>query len=397
MIKNTKSVPNELKEDITLDYILGQKPSAIRSITVETIMKGFYCCVEVAELSTSLVTRLWLLAERCLKKARRWQNEYCLTTIFVLIWFSYSFISHIPGNILLGFYGKEGKHPLQVLLNTFIDFLRQTAINWSLSLWIVFTKKNFGKMFYLLIALTDILIFIGYVKFVFYIYAPYFEEHEPLKPGPLRDNISKLVESAGFKMKNFFVGNLTQSSNDNFNAYFTETFFSCRIVLSKSFVDPKNEEKFSIKEICGVVAHELNHWRRHHVLIDYSFVFLGAFLENYLTLGLPSYFNVFYFRFPADKRPIIAAYTYAKTYGIFFYKFLFEMVTLEVSRQHELDSDNYASSRGLSEYLATALIKFYVADKDFPIYDTLYMIRYHTHPTLLIRVRNLRNKNTTIS
>lgn len=70
------------------------------------------------------------------------------------------------------------------------------------------------------------------------------------------------------------------------------------------------------------------------------------------------------------------------------YSFLFT----QMIRRCEYQADAFAVGLGHAEPLSSALIKLNKDNLSFPIADPLYSAFHHSHPTLLERLRELRNK-----
>lgn len=381
---------------MTWDYILNRKRTAIRSITTKIIIKGVYCSIHAIELYFGLVTAIWILFKKLWQKTKSCQNEYCLTVGFLLCWGTYRFLLNIPANVITNLYAVQQKHPLTTISSSVLIYLWDTVAVVVFGVFVVYMKGRMGKFYYMFISLVEIACRYILLVISFHLLLPISEEHEKLPDGPVRDNITKLAKSQGFNMEKFVVANTYGIANHDFNAYTIETLISRRIVLSKRFLIYESEGKISVREICAIVAHELNHWKKSHSLLSQLELFVNVFITNYIALGLPSHFDVFYFRFPQDERPIMAAYTYAINYCSLPFVFTYKMISLCISRLKEIDSDNFAACLGFAKDLIKALVKITIWSYSFPLTDPIYASRYFTHPPLLERVRNLQNyRNTT--
>ncbi|KAI8421838.1 hypothetical protein MSG28_009782 [Choristoneura fumiferana] len=63
-----------------------------------------------------------------------------------------------------------------------------------------------------------------------------------------------------------------------------------------------------------------------------------------------------------------------------------------LSRKFEFEADNFAVSLNYPQELRSALIKLGKDNLDYPIYDKLYSAWYHSHPSLLHRIENIRTQ-----
>ena len=88
--------------------------------------------------------------------------------------------------------------------------------------------------------------------------APLFNHFSPLPDGPLRERLEALARDAGFRNRGLFVMDASRRSGHS-NAYFTG-ILRPRIVLFDTLV-----ARMSVDEAASVLAHEIGHYRAHHV------------------------------------------------------------------------------------------------------------------------------------
>ncbi len=88
--------------------------------------------------------------------------------------------------------------------------------------------------------------------------APLFNRFQPLPEGPLRARLEALARDAGFRNRGLYLMDASRRSGHS-NAYFTG-IFRPRIVLFDTLV-----ERMSVDEAASVLAHEIGHYRAHHV------------------------------------------------------------------------------------------------------------------------------------
>ena len=102
---------------------------------------------------------------------------------------------------------------------------------------------------------------------------PLFNTFTPLEDGELKKSIEKLAKSVGFPLDKIFVIDGSKRSSHS-NAYFTGLpFTSKRIVLFDTLVNSS-----SVNEITAVLAHEIGHWQKNHVLNMVCFSQIHTFI-----------------------------------------------------------------------------------------------------------------------
>ena len=209
--------------------------------------------------------------------------------------------------------------------------------------------------------------------------APLFNRFTPLPEGELREGILDLAGRTGFRTGGIFVMDASRRTSHG-NAYFTGLFGQKRIVLFDTLV-----EAMSPREVISVIAHELGHFKLHHVrwAIARSVASSGA-LFFVLSLALP--LDAFYKAFSVER----TAYAALVVFGLWFsiVGFLLQPLENALSRRHEFAADAFAIRNGASPAeLGAALRKLREKSRVLPVVHPLYSLVYHSHPPLLERLR----------
>ena len=89
---------------------------------------------------------------------------------------------------------------------------------------------------------------------------PLFNRFEPLEPGPLRDAIYEYARKIDFPVKNIYVMDGSKRSGKS-NAFFAGFGSHRKIVLYDTLV-----ENHTIEELVAVLAHEMGHYKKKHIL-----------------------------------------------------------------------------------------------------------------------------------
>lgn len=220
---------------------------------------------------------------------------------------------------------------------------------------------------------------------VFYsdLIVPLFNKQTPLEEGSLRSAIEDFAEKSGFLLKNIYVMDSSKRST-KVNAYFTGLGKRKRVVLFDTLIELLDED-----EIVAVLAHEIGHYKKRHIIIGFvesTFVTLITFFllsqvitsqEVALAAGCPdSSFHVNLTVFGLLYTPLSMAL------GFF---------SSTLSRRHERQADAFAASYGLGKPLASTLRKMSRKDLANLTPHWLVVRATYSHPTLLERVTTLED------
>ncbi|XP_034829085.1 CAAX prenyl protease 1 homolog [Maniola hyperantus] len=229
--------------------------------------------------------------------------------------------------------------------------------------------------------------------------APLFDKFQPLSDGSLRKGIENLASRLNFPLSQVYIVEGSKRSAHS-NAYFSGLFGAKRIVLFDTLLQKHDEVKnvttgCNENEILGVLAHELGHWKCSHIyksialtevnllLLFSAFGFLFKNSLLYTTLG-----------FPPGQEPVIIGLIVVLQLILAPYNSLLSFFATALSRKFEFEADNFAVSLNYPMELRSALIKLGKDNLDYPIYDKLYSAWYHSHPTLLHRIENIKSQTT---
>ncbi|MEM7185843.1 MAG: M48 family metallopeptidase [Bacteroidota bacterium] len=210
---------------------------------------------------------------------------------------------------------------------------------------------------------------------------PLFNKQTPLPDGSLRERIEAYAVKVGFRLQNIFVIDGSKRSTKA-NAYFSGFGREKRITLYDTLINDLEEE-----EIVAVLAHEVGHYKKHHILINlcasilttgFTLWLLSLFVGNAtlsaaLGVSQPS-FHVGLIAFGVLYTPI------SETTGL---------LMNYLSRKFEYQADNYAKSTYASMPLISALKKLSRNSLSNLTPHPAYVFMHYSHPTLLQRFRNL--------
>ena len=212
--------------------------------------------------------------------------------------------------------------------------------------------------------------------------APLFNKFTPLTDESLRQRAEALLERCGFASKGVFVMDGSRRSVHG-NAYFTGVGRNKRIVFFDTLL-----ERLHIPEVEAVLAHELGHFKLHHVR-SRLVLSLTLGLGGLALLGALARWPAFYAAFGiANPSPhaalllfifVLPAYTYFLT-----------PLAAWWSRKHEFEADEFAARHADARRLADALVKLYRDNATTLTPDPLHSAFYDSHPPALVRITRLQ-------
>jgi STE24 endopeptidase len=216
--------------------------------------------------------------------------------------------------------------------------------------------------------------------------APLFNTFTPLEDLLLRARIEQLLQKCGFQSDGLFVMDGSRRSNHG-NAYFTGFGKTRRIVFFDTLLS-----RLEGPEIEAVLAHELGHFKRRHVIkrIVWSFTVSLALLWilGYL-MQQPWFYQGLGVSVTAVPAPAVALLLFFMVMPAF--TWLFQPFSSLYSRKHEFEADEYAASHTSANDLILALVKLYQDNAATLTPDPLHSAFYDSHPPAAIRIARLQN------
>eukprot|EP01093_Parvamoeba_rugata_P012454 TRINITY_DN3635_c0_g1_i1.p1 TRINITY_DN3635_c0_g1~~TRINITY_DN3635_c0_g1_i1.p1 ORF type:complete len:419 (+),score=69.89 TRINITY_DN3635_c0_g1_i1:126-1382(+) len=214
---------------------------------------------------------------------------------------------------------------------------------------------------------------------------PLFNKQTPLEDGELRTKISAYAASVGFNLEKIFIIDGSKRSTKA-NAYFSGFGSEKRVTLYDTLINDLDDE-----EIVAVLAHEVGHYKKKHIIFN----LVTSILLTGLTLFILSIFisnpllsNAIGVETPSFHVGLIA-------FGLL-YSPISEVTGLimnYVSRVFEYQADDYAKATYKAEPLITSLKKLSKNSLSNLTPHKAYVFMHYSHPTLLERVNNLKNKS----
>ena len=206
--------------------------------------------------------------------------------------------------------------------------------------------------------------------------APLFNKFEPLPDEALEHRVQALMQRCGFAAKGLFVMDGSKRSA-HANAYFTGLGAAKRVVFFDTLL-----ARLTPGEVEAVLAHELGHFSRRHVLKRMAAIF-AASLAGLALLGWLAGQSGFYAGLGVG--PNLAAPNDALALLLFSlalppFLFFASPLAAHLSRRHEFEADAYACAQSDGRDLANALLKLHEDNAGTLTPDPLYVRFYYSHP-----------------
>ena len=213
--------------------------------------------------------------------------------------------------------------------------------------------------------------------------APLFNRFSPLSNAALRERVEALLARCGFTAAGgvFVMDGSRRSAHGN--AYFTGIGRNKRIVFFDTLL-----ERIDLEEIEAVLAHELGHFRLHHVRQRLAVSGLSM-LAGLALLGWLARQPAFYAALgAATPSPAMALLLFLVVVPVFSYF----ATPLEAwwSRRHEREADDFAVRHASADRLAAALVKLYRDNAATLTPDPVHSAFYDSHPPALERIARLQ-------
>ena len=213
--------------------------------------------------------------------------------------------------------------------------------------------------------------------------APMFNKFTPLEKGELRTAIENYAQKVEFPLSRIDVMDGSKRSAKS-NAYFSGFGKQKRIALFDTLL-----EKHSNDEMVAILAHEVGHYKKHHIKVG----IMISILHTGLLFWLLSIFIDNPGLFEAFKMKEISVYG-----GLTFFMILYSPVELvlsvimnAVSRRNEFQADAYsAKTTEKSEHLISGLKNLSVSNLGNLTPHSLSVLLDHSHPPVLERITALK-------
>jgi STE24 endopeptidase len=210
---------------------------------------------------------------------------------------------------------------------------------------------------------------------------PLFNKFTPITEGELASRIQRLLERCGFKSSGLYLMDGSKRSSHG-NAFFTGFGAAKRIVLFDTLVS-----RLEPPEVEAVLAHELGHYRLHHIaksmVLSAAVSFVVLWVLGQL-IDQPWFYQGLGVRTPSNAAALVL-------FLMVLPEFLFFVQPLmsRYSRKREFEADAYATSHASAAELVRALVKLYQDNAATLTPDPLHSAFYDSHPSAAMRIAKL--------
>jgi STE24 endopeptidase len=268
------------------------------------------------------------------------------------------------------------------LIDTLKGILLGAALGLPLLLGVLWLMERMGELWWLYVwsvwVIFNLLLLFIYPTYI----APMFNKFEPMQDEGARARIEALLKKCGFSASGLFVMDGSKRSSHG-NAYFTGFGKTKRIVFFDTLL-----QRLTPNEVDAVLAHELGHFKKRHVLKRIAFTFalsLGFLWLLAQMLTAPWFFNGLGV---TTRSTALALLLFFMVMPVF--TFLLHPIASAYSRKHEFEADEYAAQQTDANELVNALVKLYQDNAKTLTPDPLYATFYESHPPAPIRIAHLQ-------
>ncbi len=275
-------------------------------------------------------------------------------------------------------FGFNKTTPGTFVLDKLKGWLLSAFLGGGILALVVFIYEQSGAWFWVLawVFISVITLFISY--FYTTLLVPVFNKLTPLPEGELRDAIQSVATQADFSLKDISIMDGSKRSSRG-NAYFSGFGRKKSIVLFDTLVN-----EHSVDELAAVLAHEIGHYKKKHVL--------KGLVSGILQTGVLLFLLSLLLQSPLPSLALGASlpsfHMSVITFGILYspVSIVLGILFNSISRKHEYEADNFAITLSKPGALQEALKRLSVKNLSNLTPHPWYVFVHYSHPTLLQRL-----------
>ena len=218
---------------------------------------------------------------------------------------------------------------------------------------------------------------------------PLFNKFQPIEDGELKDSIFNYARLVKYTLSGIFIIDGSKRSSKS-NAFFTGFGKNKRIALYDTLV-----EKHTIPEMVAILAHEIGHYKKKHIIIGMIISILHTGVIFYLLSIFISHEGLFK-AFFMENTSIYA--------GFIFFGMLYSPIELILSifmnmfmRRNEYQADKFAAiTTNNPQAMATALKKLSLNNLSNLTPHPFYAFLNLSHPPVLERINAIHHIDRTL-
>jgi STE24 endopeptidase len=203
--------------------------------------------------------------------------DYLVLILFTVITGAVASVIFFPLNFYSS-YILEHKYKLsnQTLLKYFFEGLKSTLVSGVIGIPILllfyFILKEFGDYWWLVFAIAMFFISVILSQIFPILIIPIFYKLKPIEDEELKERIKNFAADAGLKVQNVYSFDMSKNTKKA-NAAFTGLGKTKRIILGDTLLS-----SYSKDEIETVIAHELGHYKKKHIIKNIIFGTANSFI-----------------------------------------------------------------------------------------------------------------------
>jgi STE24 endopeptidase len=251
------------------------------------------------------------------------------------------------------------------LLLAFLDLMRHAGRVWWVWVWLLWLAWTVALSW-------------AFPKFI----APLFNKFAPLSDANLQQRVEALLKRCGFAARGgvFVMDGSLRSAHGN--AYFTGIGRNKRIVFFDTLLS-----RIGAAEVEAVLAHELGHFRLHHVRQRLIMSVLLAFVALALLAqcaAQPDFYQALGVTEPSAASALLLFALAVPVFGFFV-----TPLSSWWSRRQEMAADDFAAEYADPQQLIGALTKLFRDNASTLTPDRLHSAFFDSHPPALVRIARL--------
>ncbi len=217
-----------------------------------------------------------------------------------------------------------------------------------------------------------------------YVIEPLFNKFTPVEDAGLKDRIVDMASRAGIRVSRVLKMDASKRSRHT-NAYFTGIGRTKRIVLFDTLLD-----RMVPSEVLAVLAHEIGHWKRKHLLKGLVVTEIASFVGLFAAYhAIGSGYPARLFGAPGDNlfaNMVVTAFLFSML------SFFFKPLANAFSRRLEREADRFSCDlQGEPATMISVLVKLSKDNLSNLYPHPLYALINYSHPPVLDRIHYIRD------
>jgi STE24 endopeptidase len=316
------------------------------------------------------------------------QNEIALALVFFGVIMLASDILTMPFQLYSTFvieekFGFNKTTPKTFITDKLKGYILGGTVGGGLLSFLIYLIHQLGPGFWIWFGIVASLFILFVNMFYTSLILPLFNKLTPLPDGDLKSAIESFAHKINFPLDNIFVMDGSKRSKKA-NAFFSGIGKKKKIVLYDTLID-----NHTIEELVAVLAHEVGHFKKKHIVWSYVFSVVQIFFMLFV-LSLMIFNENLSIALGGTQQAI---HLNLLAFGILFSPIsgITGLLMSIHSRKNEFEADAYARENYNGNALSSALKKLSVDTLSNLYPHPVYVFFHYSHPPLLQRLSALKN------